>query len=305
MLNNAICTRIKNYFSSASIEIDNLISSGSLKEDIVIVPDNAPLSVASSCTTKQVYTDLATGQIYINSIYMNYIWNIVLSLVVNWQELIHYPTMEGTHGKDVLKNNEIKVQKMQIGLNHFELARRILTISHEWDTDVFLHPDYKDVDGMFDYVNKANSVYISTLIFIIFHEVGHVALNHFARRYECISANNFQGLKEIEIAADLYAIGKCQIDERDSMGITMIVGMIAALSSELFYSRSTTRREHPDCDRRLRDHIRKTVSDEKSEIYSIACIALLFWDHQYRIGLEWQENMDINYAELLDTIVDS
>ncbi len=290
---------IKTYYPRAYKRNELLIKKGCLKK-IIIIPDKTPFSQKpTGVFTKRIETDLSIGTIYINEVYLSYLWLCCCSIYINWYEIIHKPLENGYYGLNIFKINPRAEELVQLGLNHFKLASTFLTSTPTWP-DYFLSPSIQNGLIAEDYHGISNGIFLASISFQILHEIGHIEKNHgFARYLAFGSKNKYAELSQLEYKADDYAIRKVG-SKRSSE--TTVFGVIISLCCDLFFYKNTNRQEHPDILERIEKTLKRIISDNNSELYAITCIALRLWDITYSHNFNWDENVGDTYKNLISGI---
>ena len=291
---------IENNYTNAHALWNSLCSKGILKDEIIILRG---IDKINGTGIPYSYSD-STGQIYICETYLNYLWLVSYSILINWKELIHKPTEDGTYGKSIFLQKPEIVPIMQFGLNHFQLAMSFVSKGLNWPEEFYSSPTQSCFDDKNNYFLQCNALFLSALTFVIFHEVAHIKYDHFRKRYNALSKKKYFILKNLENNADNFSIKICDVNDTNNyMYSTKAIGALIATIADIFLDEDPYRVQHEFADKRIFDKTQIVVDDHYSEIYSISCIAIRFWDIYYNIGLDWDKLPNGNYYELLEYLI--
>ncbi len=137
----------------------------------------------------------AKRQINIYETFNSYLWCISYSLLVAFDEVMQKPHLNGKYsGALDLNNSHVKA-----AIDVFNYGLSLKKSYSDWDYSI-PNPEKFDCKYSF-YIEKANSVFVSAMFFILSHEIGHSYYNHVTYT----PATAAQSLQE-ELDADNFAI---------------------------------------------------------------------------------------------------
>ena len=231
-----------------------------------------------------------TFHIYEN--YNQFLWTLCYSLIVLFDEGIQKPFIENRYdGKFDFSNKHIK--------ESFQLLNEGLGLFKKYDPLQFYilpNPEkYNDDDK--NYVEKANGLFVSALLFILTHEYSHHLLGHLDKH-----STNDESKKD-EIVADEYSFSIISKSFGSEKGFSLKYGIILGLISLIFFDDTMYGGDkHPDPDHRLINILSKMSLDEKDNLWGVASLSILLWIEYYHKNIVLP-SMFNSYKELFDYVV--
>jgi hypothetical protein len=209
-----------------------------------------------------------------------------------FDEVIQKPHLKGNYtGKFDLTNEQVTA-----AIKVFNYGQSLKTTYSEWSTSI-PNPESFDCKYAF-YIEKANSVFVSAMYFIMSHEIGHSYYNHVTY----VPASAAQSKQE-ELDADNFAIAQVMSCKDEKILLSLkygaVVGMCALLflSPKLYYGGT-----YPDADDRIRNVMEKLDLNDLDMHWGIASLAFRLWGNYYGIQFKLSEASE-NYSEIFYQIL--
>ena len=232
------------------------------------------------------------GKICLHETFLSYIWALSYSFMVIFDEEVHSLVIrqQPNHGK---------------GIGHFvPKARKVLSYGfslrnefQRWPETLPNPENYNECDIY--YVEKANGIYVAAVDFILSHEVGHIACDHF-RKLEKTPDKR----KELEQEADLWALDRVlkgiKLPKRTKT--TVGFGVIAGLGSLLFLNSKLTQHDYPDNDERIANIMTGLDIDDIESLWGVAVTFFLLWKEIFGIRLNISSEFN-TYKEFFQDII--
>lgn len=231
------------------------------------------------------------GSIYIQELFLCFQWIICYYGLVIYDEAVvkHYENeQQGA-------NNIINKELVNICEEFLEYAISLVYGYSEWDTKKYPSP-MNDITGN-DYHLKANQLFLNAINYIMCHEFAHAELKH----AECRGKKDPQ---EIENEADkrAYDLMLDGCDGDNEMSIKM--GILMALCSLLMLTPKPVKGgSHPMAHHRIKIYLEYIKPDEKSQLWSVACLFLGVWDMRYSKFNDFPDNVD-THKEMFYKVID-
>ena len=232
------------------------------------------------------------GKICLHETFLSYIWALSYAFMVIFDEEVHGPSIGGQpeHGR---------------GIGHFvPQARKVLNYGlslrcefQRWP-EILPNPANYNGCAMF-YVEKANGIYVAAVDFILSHEVGHIAYDHFTRLKRTPDKR-----KEFEQEADLWALDRVRkgIRSPERSQTTVGFGVIAGLGSLLLLNRKLAQRDHPDNDERIANIMTGLDIDDKDSLWGVAATFFWLWKDLFGICLNTPREFN-TYKDFFQDII--
>ncbi len=213
-------------------------------------------------------------KIVLHETFLSFLWIYCFSIMVVYDEGIQKPlqnkTFNPTNPLPPIANEALQL---------FDYGLSLIDIFTPWDKNLPNPEEYDDSKAF--YIERANSVFLYALNFILCHELGHVILGHID---DSIQAHKkglnipFNKKKQYEYAADKYAIDLLLIGRENPIFKKIIeFGLIAGFTSLIFLSSELTNKNHPDSDERIKIALESLNLNEEDNLWGIACLSLRIW----------------------------
>lgn len=246
------------------------------------------------------------GTIQLHETFLSYLWCVSYSIIRTHLVLIKNETIRGVIGDEIFKKDPQVYTSLQKVIDVFGYGISLFNEYTKWDLAKIPNPEsFEEVDK--DFIGNVNAVYLSAISFILCHEVAHAYLNHSERKIEQYRRTRkidslFQ--KTLEQEADNQAV-QWMISDCDNGDLlyTRKIGIIVGACSLLFMSKSVNSNTHPDTDSRIKYITESCIPGDNSELWALACIAFNLWDNMYKIGLEWENDINQTYQQLFEEIL--
>ena len=202
--------------------------------------------------------------------YAQFLWSVSLYLITYFDNCVQIPAMNlrgcNTHG---YKQN---LYAMEFADDSFRRARMLL---HEVNRKSFVEiPNIYDPQIFKDEVEKANAVYIASMMFIFAHEFSHNFLGHTHIQ------NTYKRSIEDEMAADDSALDYLSEGfDDEEWGQTYKVGIAVSFCSLLLLSEDSITGEgiYPHMDVRIERIISKLDLPEMDILWGLVGTAIRLW----------------------------
>ena len=230
--------------------------------------------------------------------FLAFLWCISYGLVGLYDETVQKPRITENYERteQIIKLVNEAHQLIQYGLS-------LLYGYNPWDKENLPNPEFYDRDEN-EYIDTANGVFLSALNFVIVHEFAHIVMGHIDEDIERQEAGDEEISNEEKIAqeheADAFAFEKL-IQGADNITNlqTVSLGLVAGLSSLIFFNNTMDGGDHPDPDHRLQYVLEHLNLPEEDNLWGIACMAIRLWANHYNIDLRWPRIVD-TYKELFE-----
>ena len=270
VLFNYISYSFQNVNPSIVSDHDRLKAQGLIKDNINYIINELP--IYSDEGVQLPYIE--NGVISIHEVFLMYLWCICYS--------IHIPFYVTVHKKQIYEDNLV------LKTNCDKLLQYGMSLKTKYSVlnkNCLLNPEiYFELDK--EYIEITNSIYLMALNFILCHEYSHA-------KYQLFNRTKLDEEKADFEAAKMIFNGSKDENELGNRAI----GGIAGLSSLLLLSPIMNSDNHPDTDKRLYNFIKQIpIEDEWNEIWAFGYIAFAYWDHIYKVGLDFNSfNLFMSY----------
>ncbi len=247
--------------------------------------------IEKSKITSSSYID-RNKSIHLYETYNQFLWTLCYALMVIFDKSIKLPVLMKTF------SGRINVEDI--------FVKRAIAV---FQTGVSLYKDYSDTVfyelpnpekyAEFEklYIEKTNSIYVAALTFILIHEYSH----HYFGHLDQVSSKD--QLKKDEFNSDDYAFGLIKQNFGSEKGWSFRVGVIAALTSIIFFDNSLEGgNEHPDPDERLSKILSQMELNDLSDESGIATLSFILWSIHYNIQFELPKEVSC-FKELYEKIL--
>lgn len=237
------------------------------------------------------YVRSSDKKIELPETFLSYMWGVTYALVAIFSEMVLNPAQRG---RTVMPNARLLEGADRL----LKYATSLVTDYSTWDIQALPNPEFYDAQDD-PCVEKANGAFVPAAVFVLCHEVAHVALGH------CTLDNlgvyvSAADSKLDETAADFYAIDTMTKNSPDgNFQWPEATGIIAGLASLLLLSKEVREDRHPDTDERLVAGVRRLGLPNDSLLWGLGAAAIKLWDTHYERGLGWPERSD-SYKALFE-----
>ncbi|MCI0747347.1 MAG: DUF2220 family protein [Verrucomicrobia subdivision 3 bacterium] len=164
-----------------------------------------------------------------------------------------------------------------------EYATSLITNYSRWDIDSLPNPEFYDAQDD-PHVEQTNGAFVPAVVFVLCHEVAHVALGHCTLDNLGVYVSSMDS-KLDETAADFYAIDTMTKYSADgNFQRPEATGIIAGLASLLMLSKEVREDRHPDTDERLIAGVRRLGLPDESLLWGLGTAAIKLWDSHYNVS---------------------
>jgi len=221
-----------------------------------------------------------------------YLWCICYSLLVSFDETIQKPHLKGKYTGKLDKKNE----HMMAAIAVFNYGMSLKNSYSTWDYSL---PNPEKYDCKYSYyVQKANSIFVCSMFFILAHEVGHSFYNHVTYN----PATAAQSLQE-ELDADNFAIDKVLTCKDTRLLPSLKHGAVAGMCALLFLSPKLYQNGYyPDADDRIRNVMEKLELKDLDLQWGMASLAFTLWGNHFGIDFPLPKSSE-NYSEIFYEIL--
>jgi hypothetical protein len=193
----------------------------------------------------------------------------------------------------------------------FDYGLSLRTRYSDWKMDELPNPQKYSIEDKF-YVERANSIFLHAVNFVLCHEYGHFKLGHvdyIRDNYGDKSKEKTDAqIKQDEYDADLFSSklllsgAKTKLERKN-----IAVGLVSAMSSLIFLSSDLTNPKYPDADHRIKTVLDQINPNEKDHIWGMACLALKLWSKENNIIFKLPNTVDtykVLFNEILKQLAD-
>ncbi|MCC5941011.1 MAG: hypothetical protein JJU37_05665 [Balneolaceae bacterium] len=225
-------------------------------------------------------------KIAIHEVFLSYIYCVSYSLIVLYDEAVAKPMRNQVAESFLYKVDEEKIDKAE---ELFKYGISLITLFSDWDKERLPNPEYYDSQDTF-YIERANSIFLFAINFILCHEFAHVEKEHIDKIKKGIS--KVSHIKDYEKEADDRAIDLMLLGVNDHTRSSVQVGILAGLCSMLFFKKETTNSTHPDTDDRIHSFLVKINPPPEDALWGIAGLSFKLWDNQFSKNFNWPKEID-------------
>lgn len=252
--------------NSSSVILKKHIKNGLVSPNILF--DNSDQAV------KFPFVNLDTKEITIQETHLSHLWSFTYAVFVIYEEGIQ---------KKLLDN--IFDGNIDLSLPLLDRANQLLSWSislkdnySDWNQNL-PNPDidYSIKNDETFYIGKINNLFISSVVFLLYHEIAHLVNNH-SSYYFGFNNENYEEMQELEKEADEYAFSML-IQDNEKNKIEQGLSILIIFCSGLMLSNkfNLKQKKHPDIDQRLLTILNKLNFDEIEHefyVYYLGCYIL-------------------------------
>ncbi|MFN8301943.1 MAG: phage exclusion protein Lit family protein [Saprospiraceae bacterium] len=233
----------------------------------------------------------------IHETFLSYLWGVSYSVYVLFLETVDFPEINQSVG---FTKYSIRQENIDKAYSMFFYAKSLIQVFENWDKESLPNPERYPADASDRiYIEQTMVYYTEAVKFILCHEFTH-AQRHIDQFVEGgLVASHFL---EFEEEADANAVTLMQMGMVKDFNQEVIeIGIIIAILSMFFFSKTTTGTKHPNHEDRLTATLERLQLKDTHSGWGIACIGLKLWDEQFNQNLDWPS--DLTYRELYYNIV--
>jgi len=234
--------------------------------------------------------DRISGKIKLSETFLSFLWSIIYSLYVLYEETIDFPYQNKVNAEITYPINSENIKSAKA---LFRYGESLINYYDAWDKEKLPNPERYKAEKR-DYVEQTNAIYMESVRCILIHEIIH-AKEHLHLLEESTDGDRIR----FEVEADNGAIEimlrkKTGIDEPQKFGhsIAVKIGVIVGILSEFYFRKRTTNKKSPNSEDRLTNALEKLSLSDNDQAWGIACIGLRLWDEQFNLNFEWDEKVD-------------
>lgn len=235
------------------------------------------------------------GEINIHETFLSYVWCICYSILVLYDEGIAKVNQNRVSHSTL---HQIDHHKIDIALSLFDYAKSLISIFSHWDEKL---PQPKEhTQGLDNFIDKASTLFIFAMNFILCHEFVHAEKKHFKQRLQ--GKNTTEDRLRYEREADSCAMEYILSTKTNSKErVEKEIGILMGLCSLLFFNKESKTTTHPATDDRIHELLLKTEPPDTSYHWGIAVVAFRLWDNQFDIHFDWPVEVE-TVKDLYDLI---
>ncbi|MBS1595794.1 MAG: hypothetical protein JST90_15890 [Bacteroidetes bacterium] len=234
-------------------------------------------------------------KIHIHETFLSYVWCVSYSLWILYDKAVAEPSQNKHAGNEVNKIDNVRIDK---AFELFAYAKSLIKVYTPWDKIDLPNPEEYSEDEAF-YVERANSLFVYAMGFILYHEFAHVEKKHFERIKQGENTPKHRLAHERE--ADQRAIELMLQGAEGEKRTSMLLGTLIGLCCLLYFKKETTSQSHPDTDDRIHNYLLQLNLDENDPMWGIAAVAFRLWDIQFQKNLNLPTEVK-NFKELYEEI---
>ena len=274
-------------------ELKRLIAEEGLQPGICYRISDCPIVGTKGSGSPSVWSN--DKKIELPETFLSFMWSVTYAVIVVFGEMILKPAQNGR----TVKPNARSLRQADRLL---EYATSLITNYSRWDIDSLPNPEFYDAQDD-PYVEQTNGAFVPAVVFVLCHEVAHVALGHCNLDNLGVYVSSMDS-KLDETAADFYAIDTMTKHSADgNFQRPEATGIIAGLASLLMLSKEVREDRHPDTDERLIAGVRRLGLPDESLLWGLGTAAIKLWDSHYNRQLVWPEESD-SYKALFNEMAD-
>jgi hypothetical protein len=240
--------------------------------------------------------NLKSKKIELHETFLSYVWCITYSIFVTHCETVDYPTINKRVGYLKYPITKVNIDSANA---LFDYAKYIIVDFIPWDKNKLPNPEFYSSENLNKhYVQQTDCFYTSAISFMLCHEYTHAKKHADKIDYNTTIAKRLDYEKEADAdAVDMMMKG---IDPINQLAVEN--GIIFALLSMFFFRSSTKGIKHPDNEDRLVAAIEKLDLHDNPYAWEISCVGLRMWDEQWKLNLNWRDEID-SYKHLFYDII--
>ncbi len=273
VLQNNVIHHFENVRDDALEKHKRWVDSGKVQPGIKwLIERERPISPHADCVTKEIV---------IQEVFLAYIWAIIYSLVVIYEETIQKKMIAGMWKGNV----ELNTPLLQNAERLFLWALSLTDKYSVWNKGL-PNPEFNGSADEKYYAEKVNGIFLDAIVFILFHECCHLINDHCVlinighkKSIDQLTQEEMQNYKAIENEADIFAI-QSLIDPTDNDQFKLVKGLSIVLAniSLLFIVKNPKHLKsdtHPDIDTRIHNFLEYLGHDLPSfdYLWYLACFA--------------------------------
>lgn len=223
-----------------------------------------------------------------------FLWSCAYSFIVIYDKAIFEPTKKGEY-KGIIDRN------IEYVSGAIELFKNALLLFERYDSSVFFklpNPETYTQSEKY-YIERANQVFSSAMVFILLHEFGHKYYGHLE-----VYSDDDKSIEE-EYEADEFAYKKISKNFFKNTITSHKLGIVVGIVSLIFTDNTLKGgNRHPDPDNRLINLIEKMQLDDGDNIWGVASLAFDLWAINNTTSLSkariFKNTKEMFYAKLND-----
>lgn len=233
----------------------------------------------------------------IHETFLSYLWGVTYSVYALFLETIEFPELNQNLGYTKYPVRQENIDKAYLVFNY---AKSLIRVFEVWDKEALPNPESYPADASDRvYIEQTMVYYTEAVKFILCHEFTHAQKHIDALIQGGLEESHFLKFEE---EADANAIKLMKMGMVENFNKEVVeIGVVIALLSMFYFSKTTTGIKHPNNEDRLTTALEHLQLDESHSAWGIACIGLKLWDEQFNQNLEWP--LELAHKELYYNIV--
>ena len=297
VLQHNIIHQLENANPGFLAELRRLVNEEGLQPGISYLVNESPVirPDGSGCDVPCVSDD--ERRIELPETFLSFMWGITYALIVVFSEMSIKPEL-ARRGHRVERNPHLLSGAERL----LSYATSLIRAYSAWNINTLPNPELYDAADD-PYIEKAIGAFVPAVVFILCHEIGHVANGDCTLANLGVYVSRFDARLDEE-EADQYAIDTMV---RNPSGGTFqspeATGIVSGLASLLMLSRTVRQERHQDTDERLVAGVRRLKLPDESSLWGLGVAAIKLWDLHYGRNLVWPQEAD-SYKALFDEMAE-
>ena len=199
--------------------------------------------------------------------FCQYLWNICYAVYISFVEGVEKPSLLKQQNLTVVLNESAICQ----GIVSFAIGLRLFKMRDDRLYYMMPNPERYDKENQF-YIEKANSIYIAAMTWILYHEFAHQYYDHIS--YEPTADQS----KAEETLADEFATDNLLQSNYEELRLVLKTGIICGLGAIVLSSEKLDGGDqHPDSDVRFEKGILSLNLAPEDDLWGLAATFLHLW----------------------------
>lgn len=168
------------------------------------------------------------AEIVIHVAFLEFLWAFIYGWFVLYEEGVQRPMIDGTFKQKIVIDNSLKIRSVRLLAWALGLRRSYTQWSNDLPSPISVNEDESQ------YILRANSIFLKSIIFCMHHEFAHIRLRHFGfLKNEDGSPKSEESIVQMENEADESAFSSIFGNPKDEYEkkITALSTLMAVLSS--------------------------------------------------------------------------
>jgi hypothetical protein len=233
-------------------------------------------------------------QITIQETFLSMVWAMCYSHLALFEEQNSKPILNRIYGH----NHAIDQRAIQNAVNIYRYGVSLVRNYTPWDKTNLPNPEEYDSADL--YIEKANSVFVLAMVFILCHEFAHIDRGHLDN-YIPKADRPLAESEADERAVQIMLRGATDLSKKVNFAAGMVLGFCSLLTLQSELASNT----HPHLAQRIEGVLRAQKLDDISPLWGIATMSFKLWDELHNKTnprIQWPQGAE-TFKELFYHIV--